>query len=728
MLPDDWDLIPSPPLRHVGFLLLHEMSDNESRAGYTRGTGSIGRSFAESTAPTEVASPQTVSFALPIEDTTMDRIQPSGLGRPKGLHNRLSTALVGGALLSFFAVSAKRYGFSSKGVRINLPSSMGGVGMVAPFFQTSLPSSSDLEEAPLPNPRGRKDRHTRGHIKPVPPVSAQPVSCYPRHRPPKWARLNGRQGSWTNDDDVAPECGDFIPCGYGLRCDIKEHQHRRKRTGKAPLSGAARRHLERQVRDGVKPKTSPYVQCELPTQICPRAAEEHFHFFLKDAEEKGLVEAPALRPVPSTLQVPVTLVDVQTKSLPEIITDEPVVPLREQVVIELKAVEHKTVVQPPTANLKTGLSKEPEPSSHVGGDKPKATVESPTPVVNNDVSQFVCDHKHRDYCPVDGCGEYIDECHEHLHFEYSSSRPSSSGALPLFDPPPHPEVHISEWIDFPRDQDQIIEDSAWDQDSRLRRLRKAYRRWVRKCEQADQKESRELGGIKSHPVKGRRPCGSPPADAPPAIEVKGDFATREVLLYYKSGVPASYGGFLRFKRWLRSGIPWIQTVQRVRSNKASAVDRSGDQWLWPMVEEGYVFSLNRQRLDYLNPISLDKSDATSVFLIGQGYDSCSKALIFDELLVYLRSWSTQEGGNLQRRNPGKRSNKHGNIELNTGFVDAVHSLLSRYPKIEEMSVAQSEIVQNTVLFYVQQRLIDYARSVAALPTETGVSFGRAGRH
>lgn len=704
-----------------------------------------------------------------IQATAMDGVESPCLA-PEGLQDRFPSVAFGAALgISLFSLMRKRGGVAGH-FRSHLPSSMGGGVMAFPFVPRSLPSAGDLDNPPLPNPRARKDKHTREQ--PVhPPAKEKPahVPNYRRREGPK--RLNGSNGSKTNTDDVVTD-GVYLSCSFLQLCSLPSHQHRRAKAGGKPLPPAARRFLEAQRKNGSVPRPPPYEQCPLPTIACERAATEHFHFFAHDEKKDERVTLPT---IPTELAAGQEIKMEHSK----ILAKEPAVPPKgESSVSIVPSSTVKEVSRPVTAPSvaeEVQPVRENDPLPVPKEEKKPAIVEPSVPVAEAKEATPDCKET-RDYCAIDGCSGFAADC-EHgkkplaplaMHIiptpadvkaELRAPPPSSvpfceplsvhllpaptDAKVELKVPPPsptvaphvcadaevlHPPMHIGEWLEDPRSTDKQFDE--WyvehNQSERTRRIRRAFRAWVRKCKRADTRALIE-NGLKPHPVEGEKPRGSPPIDATPNLEVKGEHATREVLLYYKTGIAASYGGFLRFKRWLRSGIPWIQNVQRVRANNASSVDRSGDQWVWPMVDEGYVFSLNKRRLEYLEPYSLDKSDATSIFLIGQGYDSCAKALIFDELLVYLRSWDSQEGANLQRRNPGKRSNKHGNIELNTGFVDAVHALLSRYSKIGELSVSQNEIVQNTVLFYVQQRLIEYARAMTALPVETGVSFGRAGR-
>lgn len=661
----------------------------------------------------------------------------------------------------------------------HLPSSMGGRALLS--AGVSLPSVGSLEEPPLPNPRAKKDRHTQSY---KPPQRGKQNSGVVRgRRDPKYLRLNGNNGSWTNTDDHAQREEVFLKCHYKIRCLGNVHYHHKAKTGKSrPLNADARRFLEKAEKDGVQKRAQPYKLCAIPATVCPQM-ENHFHFFGYSDDGKA-EEKP----------------DLRTTTFPHEGNPDHVPPPAQPTTDNCGSSgtqvpsgdEKKTVMrdQFPPANRAESLHRNPPPpqtEANKPAPMPQNNTEVPTSTYGKSFSsnsasgllqqaegrerlareKVLCKRKLRsvvegkDECSSSNQEEcaaplrpnpdmcerrriarkLIKMCDERLE-EIERERKHDDGKeekVPVRDPnwkpppppgpPPQPEpateVCYGPFQEYCQelDCDEYHPCPVHEQETRwqtvCRRAHSAlhrYREWQRDCRRGNRH-------ISAHQVTAPNP-GGPPAEVSPESP-SANFITREVVIYFKGGAKPNYEAFTRLKRWFRRTLPWVQEVKRVRANDTTNQDRSGQQWMWPMDMEGYIFAWTSRRKDYREPHRVDKSDATSLFLIGEGYDSCSKGLIFDELLGYLRSWEGDEAAALQRRRPAVR--KEGKVEMLQSFYDAVNQHLARCPRIDAFSRDNSAIVQNTLLFYIQQRLIDCVRAIQALPPITGMTFGRAAR-
>lgn len=213
-------------------------------------------------------------FGLNGSDGLLDNVVSSGLpdeskptavttrgGGPLDNPGQFTLAMITFTLGGYYLLKQPR---SFKSLARSWPQVLGS----AAFFDTSLPSAGELDKEVQGNPRARKDRHTsRG---------PQSVKTEKRSHPkgPKWQRLNGNNGSWTNTDDVAHNGvdGAMLPCYEEESCleDARGgHFHRRKRAGGKPLSPAARAFLERSQKKGDKKRPSPYSKCASSIELCP---------------------------------------------------------------------------------------------------------------------------------------------------------------------------------------------------------------------------------------------------------------------------------------------------------------------------------------------------------------------------------------------------------------------------------------------------------------------------
>lgn len=712
---------------------LHEMSEQRNRAGFVTEDTPMGRSVAESTASNRgFDRPRTVSFALPIGHTTMDWVQPPDLAPSQGLHNRLSDVTMGVAALCFLILSLRRKGVCAEGFRQNLPRSMGGSGMVVPFFQTSLPSESDLESPILPNPRARKDRHTRYAPKPCLGKPCEPVVN--RHRrDPKWLRLNGAQGSFTGSDDVESD-GAYLHCGSGNGCENPLHYHRKAKTGKTKLSAAARRHLERQVEEGKKKKTSPYTKCERTTAVCRNAASDHFHFFKADADgEKEVVESsPVVNETKLELVTPSLAIN-KTQQPSEIKTNEPVVPPKGA----------QVAAPVPVGDARPTMVPRQEPA-------PVSPVEVTVTPEHNQGNQNVAEVK-ASFAPLD---PYM--AHGYSPPGYAPKLVTSSSPLTVVQDEKHGTPRKSGCTGLDCEVCEYMRTSPTaEQQSRIEAQVAGIPKWtVVKYEDAYAKRamkrlSREREALTSQKnvlrlcrkalkaIKGKYPSPSPidpklsevkdeyayPQDVPRPVDTQ--FSLSEVEVLYKSGVDQNVSAYKRLKGKLLTKLPGVHPVQRYTVNKEGKEDQSGQLWLFPCVTEGYTFTLPWTRRDAVKPFHIQRSDPTSVMLHGLGYDSRAKTMIFDAVLAYLRDFSTDDGKSLQKRRALNRED--GKYTLNIGFVDATRDHLYRWPLLGHYVAEKSEAVESTVAYYIQQRLISANKLYLALPNEHGVAFGVADR-
>lgn len=519
----------------------------------------------------------------------------------------------------------------------------------AAFFDTSLPSAGELDKEAQGNPRARKDRHTsRG---------PQPVKTAKRSHPkgPKWQRLNGNNGSWTNTDDVAHNGvdGAMLPCHEEESCleDARGgHFHRRKRAGGKPLSPAARAFLERSQKKGDKKRPSPYSKCASSIELCPMAAD-HYHFF-RDEEEKhnGPPDGaqPVIVPEQNEINVQVRIEENQHQV--------PAVPPARAEVVEPVVVQPRLndygrfapeVALPPQGEVIIEEQKdEPRPALNEAKHGPENEVLPPQPAAPAAIDPPRLEEK---VGPVEGA---------------AVAEPAAIGVH-------HHEVPAG-----------LVEEEAAMEEG-FREVRRMDRRV--------------------------------------------DAVTRKVALYYVVSVATRLGYKDKFKRWALAKLPGVKKTEVTRVNIATPSVVSGSVSLACNKTATLTFvPFWRQEKD-CKPFTSFKNKEEEAILGGLGFNSFAEADIFTGLFDSLMAWGNNEIGRLQARSCVRLA-PDGRLEVMKSFSAAIKAVLPTIPGIARYAQQDIRTLDNTVSFYLQQRIIRDVGHAMREPGYVGLAFGKSALH
>lgn len=594
-------------------------------------------------------------FGLNGSDGLLDNVVSSGLpdeskptaittrgGGPLDNPGQLSLVMVTFALGSYYLLKQPR---SFKSLARSWPQVLGS----AAFFDTSLPSAGELDREVQGNPRARKDRHTaRG---------PQPVKTDKRSHPrgPKWQRLNGNNGSWTNTDDVAHNGvdGAMLPCHEEESCleDARGgHFHRRKRAGGKPLSPAARAFLERSQKKGDKKRPSPYTKCTSIIELCPLAVD-HYHFF-RDEEAKH--DGPPDGPKPG-------IVPAQNEINGQVRIEEnqhqvPAVPLA-------RVQEAEPVVVTPRLNDYGRFAPEVAlpPKGEVIVEEQK---DEPRPALNE-----------AKYGPEN---------------EVLPPQPAAPAAIN----PPCLEEKVG-----------LVEGAREAEPAAIGELHHEERAGLVEEEAAAEEGFREV----------RR------------MERRVDAVTRKVTLYYVVSVATRLGYKDKFKRWALAKLPGVKKTEVTRVNIATPSIVSGSVSLACNKTATLTFvPFWRQEKD-CKPFTSFKNKEEEAILGGLGFNSFAEADIFPGLFDSLMAWGNNEIGRLQARSCVRLA-PDGRLEVLKSFSAAIKAVLPTIPGIARYAQQDIRTLDNTVSFYLQQRIIRDVGHAMREPGYVGLAFGKSALH
>ena len=609
---------------------------------------------------------------------------------------------------------------SALAMRSQLPCSMGG-RVASSLFVTSLPSENDLERPPEGNPRARKDRHTT-QFKPQKPL--RKVDANRRRTRVRDLQLNGRQGSWTGDDDVET----IIVCPYpNIDCKESEHLHKRTRTNKPPMAAAARRFLEKARQDGVKKKGTQFTKCPLPIAACGVAS--HYHCFTGEAEEKGEEESPMSDLISREVVEPLVIMFGQEKAI-----FEPVVPSNEEPVqAELSAQESKRVVEPKLAIAAI--------DSVVLPKGIKIDVDCSFGLFEKDQCypmRAALDEKHVDQIPEASAPVMVTSslplavatetktCATsavETEFKFEEALGSSAfDDFPEFGPPSTPTPRSSFFSKLRSAFTFRRKVHPMDESSELTELIEEKGGFAREAKARDPSPCRPVATPQPPPPPG------PPPGAVAANPVAPAHPTREVVLYAKTGIKKDNGWWGDVKSSFFGLLPFVHATETLFVNEEKGSERSGLKLMNPATQTGHVFSFLRRSAGRKKQFRIDQSYPDFARLIGMGYDSSFSAVIFTDLYKYLISQGTEEGKLLQQRRPINRGSSHGEFNMNIGFIDAVFKYFSNWRFADAVWQEEASIAQDTMLYYIQQRMISAYYTLVCTPDEhKGLRFQRAAR-
>lgn len=594
-------------------------------------------------------------FGLNGSDGLLDNVVSSGLpdeskptavttrgGGPLDNPGQFTLAMITFTLGGYYLLKQPR---SFKSLARSWPQVLGS----AAFFDTSLPSAGELDKEVQGNPRARKDRHTsRG---------PQSVKTEKRSHPkgPKWQRLNGNNGSWTNTDDVAHNGvdGAMLPCYEEESCleDARGgHFHRRKRAGGKPLSPAARAFLERSQKKGDKKRPSPYSKCASSIELCPMAAE-HYHFF-KEEEEKHNGPPDGAQPV--------------------------IVPEQNEINVQVRIEENQRQVPA----------------------MPPARAELVEPVVVqprlNDYGRFAPE------VALPPQGEVI------IEEQKDEPRPALNEAK--YGPenevlPPQPAAPAA--IDAPRLEEKagLVEGVAVAEPAAIGAHHHEVPAGLVEEEAAVEEGFREV----------RR------------MERRVDAVTRKVTLYYVVSVATRLGYKDKFKRWALAKLPGVKKTEVTRVNIATPSVVSGSVSLACNKTATLTFvPFWRQEKD-CKPFTSFKNKEEEAILGGLGFNSFAEADIFTGLFDSLMAWGNNEIGRLQARSCVRLA-PDGRLEVLKSFSAAIKAVLPTIPGIARYAQQDIRTLDNTVSFYLQQRIIRDVGHAMREPGYVGLAFGKSALH
>lgn len=581
-----------------------------------------------------------VSSGLP--DESKPTVVTTRGGGPLDNPGQFTLAMIAFTLGGYYLLKQPR---SFKSLARSWPQVLGS----AAFFDTSLPSAGELDKEVQGNPRARKDRHTsRG---------PQSVKTEKRSHPrgPKWQRLNGNNGSWTNTDDVAHNGvdGAMLPCHEEESCleDARGgHFHRRKRAGGKPLSPAARAFLERSQKKGDKKRPSPYSKCVSSIELCPMASD-HYHFF-KEEEEKHNGPPDGAQPV--------------------------IVPEQNGINVQVRIEENQRQVPA----------------------LPPARAELAEPVVVqprlNDYGRFAPE------VALPPQGEVI------IEEQKDEPRPALNEAK--YGPenevlPPQPAAPAA--IDAPRLEEKVglVEGAVVAEPAAI--------------------------GVHHHEV----PAGLVEEEAVVEegfrevrrMERRVDAVTRKVTLYYVVSVATRLGYKDKFKRWALAKLPGVKKTEVTRVNIATPSVVSGSVSLACNKTATLTFvPFWRQEKD-CKPFTSFKNKEEEAILGGLGFNSFAEADIFTGLFDSLMAWGNNEIGRLQARSCVRLA-PDGRLEVLKSFSAAIKAVLPTIPGIARYAQQDIRTLDNTVSFYLQQRIIRDVGHAMREPGYVGLAFGKSALH
>lgn len=676
-------------------------------------------------------------------------------------------SLAGVALVSTLALQSL---FSKRGSNplpkywYTLPSSMGGRAMFA--ATGSLPSIGDLDEPSQPNPRARKDRHTKSAPSaPKPKPQTLSRSAHGGRKEPKWARgqQNGSHGSVTNEDDhgdnAKGEVNPFAECNYGEDCIVSTHYHRRKGKG-TPLSGEARRWMEKQRKDGkLPPRKTPFELCALEVSEC-RVPGTHFHYMpgdplpeepsftaMAEAQEKrragkskleglkisgtGLPTAPVVQNVGSVGSGPKGKTSVVPPNREHSATRAQT---ERKVAVEkaVSVMEEKVVVRSEPASSAVNLSGSNSPLELVVSEvRPESVVKESKLNIDLDrwanaeidvnfvdVSPYVHQASREGKSEIDVSQTY-DEVMTFVEFHAPNVSPVSGVALsvevkdysgrevkeapvcvsegglkarpspPSMHAPGYPDHHVDCKVD----------------------PTKSYASCVLLGDPLERGVCLDYRGFWMY-LTTEVPTG--PAPIAPQIELQ--------TVLYQSATKESRS----FRN--RVGDAIIGSLPFVHKDEFFADVKSGNQVISyyedtvALVGRDFRFHGPWTRTHTVKPFRKSTSDARSRALHKGGFKSYAQVFIFTDLYDHLRSFSTAEGKSLQSRRSGRINPQTGQFDVLTGFPAAVRQHASSYAFIETLSKFSVKVLENTIAFYVQQRIVEELISGDRVPNTVGLDF------
>lgn len=572
------------------------------------------------------------------------------------------------------AIAWRRPGFASS-LRRALPKSMGGCMMSG---IVSLPSEGSLSEPPKPNPRARKDRHT---ARAETAIRDAPVKKGKGSKPPKYLRLNGNNGSFTNTDDHASpaETNPFAECGYAEDCVIDEHYHRKVGQG-VPLSGRARRFVEKQQKEGKLKKRSPYVLCSAPIQDCTIAGN-HFHHLPGDVDAKDeppsmmrMVEAQIARaqrggvkPVPPPELRVGTAATEAVKIATVRVDDSPkgivLTPPKGEITATRAQVEGKVVVEKATStSVVDAVLDAPELKAVAMEDpiyyfKEKDVFARIDPAEKKELAEALPSAPEKEVV-ASGCEEKSqvskpdDPCDEKKSYVTALEAGNTHGR----------EIYVG----FGGALQFLTEEKA-----------------------------PELGFI-------------------PTTEMQ--------LILYQSTTKESRKVGTRFADWFLSGLPFVKRTEAYPDVRTHGNVSAYHEDVSMLAERHFSLQLPLHRPSR-KPFRKSKSDPVARALHGAGFRSSTRDHIFCELYDHLRAWSDDEGKTLQSRRAGNLDPATGKFELLDGFAAAVRQAASRFKHVDLLARLSINYLENTVAFYVQQRIIEGLKAADRMPGSIGVPFG-----
>lgn len=654
-------------------------------------------------------------------------------------------------------VTLWRSPLSILGMRRHLPSSMGGMSS---FFVTSLPSSGELDREVKENPKARKNRHTSHYV----PRGNKKEKERPKG--PKWQRLNGNNGSWTNTDDVESAKAVFLECLVvkGEACreadGKKRHYHRRKKDGGKALDSAARRFLEKQIKEGAKTRQSPYWQCEHEIEVCP-TPEKHFHFFGGGAESENKEDRP--KAVAGKTPPEPKEVGKEAKAILAVANEH-----KGEVVVGVKP-EQKVVPGKPEST-KPLVLKEKKKKEEIKSVKKEAFYGPPFGKEAQELYNYWQDVE-----------DLYVECLADLDAFAALAAPAVT-PVPVKVPlrieveevgadaeaivllPMTPELKIAipevppviellpallegEAAFFEEEEEKVPESEPLLAAPAERFalvvtpgepepfsnpvLNNLAEKFGPALVAAKETLSQVVQEVKDGAMDAHRAFNPPP---PPPLNRPEDgfivvgrparaLRTKNKILYYTNESPETLSFFRRASRAILKILPGVVETKAYQVNEGGGTEVSGETKMAPHSDITLTFVPFWDQERRRKPFTRYRSEQSQALFSALGFNSFVEAPVFVELLEALRSTATDEARNLQSR-PCARITEDG-IEAIPSFCEAVASFMGRIRDINRFYECDTRTLENTASYYLQQRMIRKYDSLMKVPKKGGVVFGKS---